>query len=447
MKNNNLDKFESMMQDALNSHQESFVPKGWDALEKRLPKAKAPLYKSPWLWGAAVIVSIAVPVVLSNVSSSKFEEQTSGLVDSKKQTNLNSSNDQLNLTNNEVPSTLNPESFNSETITIEGEGFSTTQSTIKTEENKPNNTSVNKPTTSETNTNSNSLTETNKNENVNPKGNENSGLSHTIGNGNGTVVKKPTAEFSISTKEICEGTSVFFTTEKQPEVDYLWSFGDGTYSKDQNPKHSYSQQGSYVVSLIVRSSVDNSILTKATDELVVVNPLPKVDFNFELKDNQGIPITSFINLTDKGYKWNWNTGDGNAYATKDPDHLYYRKGKYNVTLTVENEYGCSKAYTKPIDIKEDYNLLAPNSFTPNGDGINDYFIPEALRVMDVQFTMSIISISEGVIFETNSLSNPWNGNNQRTGSLCGEGTYKWVVSFVNEKGKTEQFTGAVLLLK
>jgi len=201
------------------------------------------------------------------------------------------------------------------------------------------------------------------------------------------------------------------------------------------------------VSLIVRSAIDNSILTKATDELVIVNPMPKVDFNFELKENNGIPTTSFINLTDKGYKWNWNTGDGNAYTSKDPDHLYYRKGKYNVTLTVENEFGCSKAFTKPVDIKEDYNLLAPNSFTPNGDGINDFFIPEALRVMDVQFNLTIISINEGVIFESNSLSNPWNGNNQRTGSNCGEGTYKWVVSFVNSKGKTEQFTGAVLLLK
>jgi len=447
MEKNNLDKFESMMQDALNSHQESYVPKGWDALEKRLPKAKTPLYKSPWFWGAAVLVSIAVPVVLSNVNSSKLEEQTSGLIESKKQTNPNSSNNQLSLKNNEVPLTLNPESFNSETITKEGEGFSTNQSTIKTEENKPNNISVIKPTTSETNTNSNSLAETNKNEPVNPKGNENSGLSHTIGNGNGTVVKKPTAEFSISTKEICEGTSVFFTTEKQAEVDYLWSFGDGTYSKDQNPKHSYIKSGSYIVSLIVRSSVDNSVLTKATDELIVVNPIPKVDFSYELKENQGIPVTTFINLTDRGYKWNWNMGDGNSYSAKDPDHLYYRKGKYNVTLTVENEFGCTKAFTKPVDIKDDYNLLAPNSFTPNGDGINDFFIPEALKVMDVMFTMTIISINEGVIFETNSISNPWNGNNQKTGSLCGEGTYKWVVSFVNTQGKTEQFTGVVLLLK
>lgn len=443
MKNNNLDKFESIMQDALNSHQESFVPSSWDALEKRLPKANKPFYKSPWFWGAAAIVSVAVPVVLSTINFVNDEKSSVSIEKVEKQNET-----EITLNSNDLESNSSSNFSNNESNKndINKEDNNATNS-INSTTNSISNSDKNKQTTSETNTNSNSLTETKKDENVNPKGNENPGLGHTFGKGNSVVVNKPTAHYSISSREICEGTVVSFVTDKQEDVDYLWSFGDGTYSKDQNPKHNYSKTGSFVVSLIVRSSIDNSVLTKATDELIVVNPLPKVDFSFELKDNQGIPITSFINLTDKGFKWNWNTGDGNAYTSKDPDHLYYRKGKYNVTLTVENEYGCTKAFTKPVDIKEDYNLLAPNSFTPNGDGINDLFIPEALKVMDVQFTMTIISINEGVIFESTSLSNPWNGNNQRTGTLCGEGTYKWVVSFVNSQGKTEQFTGSVLLLK
>ncbi len=442
MENNNLDKFESMMKDALNSHQESYAPSSWDALEKRLPKTKTPLFKSPWLWGAAAVIGIALPlsVVLMNKTENTLTD-TSKIEDSAYSNEKNEVNSSIEI--NKTVSSNNNETSDNDQI---AEVFNALKTDGNTTPNNSNENS-NKGTSSETKNPSPNLIETTPKEIVNPNGNNFSGLNQNGGKGVELTVIKPTADFTISTKEVCEGNQILLTTQKQNDVDYLWSFGDGTYSKDQNPKHIYENAGSYVVSLIVRSSIDNNILTKATDELIVVNPLPKIDFNFELKDNQGIPITSFINLTDKGYKWNWNTGDGNAYTSKDPDHLYYRKGKYNVTLTVENEFGCTKAFTKPVDIKEDYNLLAPNSFTPNGDGINDYFIPEALKVMDVQFTMAIISINEGVIFESNSLSNPWNGNNQRTGTICGEGTYKWVVSFINSKGKTEQFTGAVLLLK
>jgi gliding motility-associated-like protein len=260
-------------------------------------------------------------------------------------------------------------------------------------------------------------------------------------------VKKPDAQIFCKVKEQCAGSIFVFETTSQKDVDYLWSFGDEKFSKEQNPTHKFETAGSYKVGLIVRSKIDNSALTKAKEILIHVIELPNVSFETEETVNMGIPVLSFINTTDKANKWSWNLGDGNISSDKDPYHNYKRKGYYNVSLTATNKEGCISTKSKKVHIENDYNLLAPNSFTPNGDGINDFFIPEALKVMDIEFSMSVYSQADGLLFETKSVNSPWNGMNNQTGDKCKEGNYIWVVTLTNNKGQTEQYKGAVLILE
>ena len=91
--------------------------------------------------------------------------------------------------------------------------------------------------------------------------------------------------------------------------------------------------------------------------------------------------------------------------------------------------------------------MAPNSFTPNGDGLNDYFLPAALNRLNGSFTMTIYSQTEGLIYDTKNIDQPWDGSNQKLGTKCKEGSYVWVVKLTNEKGQTEQYKGVILLLK
>ena len=120
------------------------------------------------------------------------------------------------------------------------------------------------------------------------------------------------------------------------DVDYLWSFDDGNYSKNENPSHLFTNPGSYKISLIVRSKIDNSVMTRSNDQLLIVHAKPNVDFEWEMNEENGIPYTSLINLTDKGTSWSWNFGDGSISIEKDPNHTYRNKGQYLVTLTATN---------------------------------------------------------------------------------------------------------------
>ena len=217
--------------------------------------------------------------------------------------------------------------------------------------------------------------------------------------------------------------------------------------KTKHPSHLFTSPGSYNISLIVRSKIDNSIMTRSNDQLLIVHAKPNVQFDWEMNEENGIPYISFINLTDKGTSWSWNLGNGSTSIEKDPIHTYRNKGQYLVTLTATSSEECSSTINQEILINQDYNLLAPNSFTPNGDGINDYFLPAALNGLNGSFTMTVYSQTEGLIYDTKNINQPWDGTNQKAGTKCKEGSYVWVVKLTNEKGQPEQYKGVILLLK
>ncbi len=45
----------------------------------------------------------------------------------------------------------------------------------------------------------------------------------------------------MNTFECCEGATIDFVAEKQNDVEYLWSFDDGNYSKNENPSHLFDK--------------------------------------------------------------------------------------------------------------------------------------------------------------------------------------------------------------
>ena len=142
----------------------------------------------------------------------------------------------------------------------------------------------------------------------------------------------------------------------------------------------------------------------------------------------------------------WNFGDGSSSSLFDVIHHYNKKGIYQVSFEQTNSYNCIASNTQAVEILEDFNLFAPNSFTPDGDGINDTFIPESLKLMNVDFTMNIYNKQGKLIFKTKNVNQPWNGINQNNGQKCSQGSYIWFVQLVNKNGETEQYNGALLLL-
>lgn len=446
MSNNKLNNFDQLLKSKMDKHSVPFSESDWASLEKNLPKKIGkPLFKNPWLWsGAAAIALVVTSVLVLNTST---ENSTTIIVATNEDnTNIDNSNpttptkekEQVNITSDKKELTEDNKNSNADNSIIENNKVQ-----HGNENHSNNNSNINDTETIA----SNNKTEATSNHTESAV---DSSLSPAVTPEKFieiASVRKPEAHISCAVTEQCAGKKFSFSTNNQKDVDFLWSFGDDSFSKEQNPSHVFEKAGSYKVGLIVRSKIDNSVLTNAKEVLVHVLALPNVNFEYEETLNQGIPSISFINTTDKANKWSWNLGDGNVSMEKDPYHNYRRKGNYNVSLTAISNEGCTSTKKKKVYIENDYNLLAPNSFTPNGDGINDFFIPEALKIMDVEFSMSIFSQSDGLLFESKSVDTQWDGINNQNGEKCKEGNYIWVVTLTNKTGQTEQYKGAVLILE
>jgi PKD repeat protein len=129
-------------------------------------------------------------------------------------------------------------------------------------------------------------------------------------------------------------------------LTYLWEFGDGATSTEQNPSHIYIRQGLYTVKLTVTNIYGSSSEIKTN--YVAIGLAPRADFTGQ-PTTGNTPLT--VEFTDRSTghptSWYWNFGDGKDSSEQNPVHTYFSSGEFSVTMTASNEYGssyASKAY-------------------------------------------------------------------------------------------------------
>lgn len=253
--------------------------------------------------------------------------------------------------------------------------------------------------------------------------------------------------FKTSVAEGCPGTSIDFKVSNMPENGiYLWNFGDGSFSNKANPEHTFTKPGSYQVMLSMSAAGVGTIQNKPSSDVIVIHEAPMAAFNVLKQEYDGhLPSVHFENRSLAGEQYRWDFGDGQTSTIAHPDHIYKKKGVYQVELTVTNEIGCEDKIMKDVRIDKDYNLDAPASFSPNGDDFQEAFMPEALRTLGVKFMLTVYSPNGTLLYQTNDATKPWTGRPQNRGELCGAGEYVWVVDVRESLHLAETYTGKVKL--
>lgn len=243
---------------------------------------------------------------------------------------------------------------------------------------------------------------------------------------------KVRAQFEAVPTRGCDTLKVTFRNQSQGDQYWLWDFGDGTISNEQNPIHAYTQPGTYFAQLIVnRNNIcpDSSTLTVPIQ--VFSSPILQINSNPE-----GVPVeiglpNAFVsfhvqNLSNMPIKlYYWNFGDGQYSHESDPTHRYSFPGEFEVTLTVVDENECEQTFKYGPIIVLDPTFEAPNVFTPNGDGINDiyYFSYEG----NASFGAEIYDRFGKLVFKTSNPKEGWNGRIMNDGAEAVEGTYFYIV--------------------
>ncbi|SFM33040.1 PKD domain-containing protein [Methanolobus profundi] len=149
----------------------------------------------------------------------------------------------------------------------------------------------------------------------------------------------PVTNFTADvTSGIVPITVNFTDLSSNHSTGWLWDFGDGNTSTDQNPTHIYTTGGTYNVSLNASNLAGSNVSTQLS--YITAYSVPGSNFSANVTEG-AVPLTvGFTDLsTNTPTSWYWDFGDGNNSTSQDPIHTYVTAGTYNVSLNATNIAG------------------------------------------------------------------------------------------------------------
>ncbi|MBL8002421.1 MAG: PKD domain-containing protein [Flavobacteriales bacterium] len=255
-----------------------------------------------------------------------------------------------------------------------------------------------------------------------------------------TVHPLPVAAFTADTAG-CAPYPAQFTDQSTAwtPLAHLWQFGDGTTSTAQSPLHTYTQAGRYDVSLTVTTStgcVDTAVVVRP--QLVQVWPLPEAVLWAEPMETSIMDPTVTINdASVNALAWSFAL-DGTTYEQPGFVHTFSGAGAFPVELTVTSGPGCTATSSITVIVR-DHLFYAPNSFTPDGDGVNDSWRPSVLGART--YELSVFDRWGAVVFSTTDPEAAWDGIG------ASQGTYAYKVRLAEYGPLDREYNGSVTLLR
>jgi PKD repeat protein len=170
----------------------------------------------------------------------------------------------------------------------------------------------------------------------------------------------PSTNFTASPTSKALTVSFADTSTSYDEiVSWVWDFGDGQTSTEQNPTHKFPDDGTFNVRLTF-TDVDGSKDT-ITKQVSVVNVAPTADFNIMSSPkptvDEDITFLDQSSDPDGNIKlWFWDFGDGTHSTAQSVTHRYFALGTFIVNLTVTDDGGKTGAISKSLTI---YDVLPP----------------------------------------------------------------------------------------
>ncbi|MGF2412993.1 MAG: PKD domain-containing protein, partial [Ferruginibacter sp.] len=249
---------------------------------------------------------------------------------------------------------------------------------------------------------------------------------------------------------ICMQSKLTFTgIVVQPDtsaIKWYWSFGNGNTSITQNPlPQRYDTAGNYPLRLVVTNSTG---CADTVEQTVIVYPLPVIDAG----PDKILGVGSSVGITPTGsvvvdYLWTPATALSctNCYNTiASPKNTT----TYNIKVTDGN--GCINTDNITIIVVcNNKNVFIPNTFSPNNDGVNDWFYPRGTGLFAIRSIRIFNRWGEMVFQKANLFPNDqfagWNG--RYNGKLLTTDVYTYIIEIVCENSEVISYKGNISLIQ
>jgi gliding motility-associated-like protein len=230
----------------------------------------------------------------------------------------------------------------------------------------------------------------------------------------------PPSKRSHKTQSICNGDSTTLIAIGD-SCTFKWSNGS------LGPNLTVKNSGKYFL------TKSNACGTVKEEYLVTKSQKPYI----KLGGDTSICLGTSISLGGKSmidYVYFWQDSSTKSNLLVNQEGLYY--------VNVTNNCGSASdsIFIKTIDCN--CNIYIPNAFTPNRDGLNDYFLPSACTPID--YNLKIYTRWGELIFESHDISKGWNG--YYSNYLCEEGVYIYLIQLSSQAESNKVYKGFVNLL-
>ena len=267
----------------------------------------------------------------------------------------------------------------------------------------------------------------------------------------------PKVLFDSDTTAGCYPLEVYFynNTDISQVMSCEWHMGNGFSSNNiDTVVTEYTNPGSYHITLEVTNT------NGCKNDTTFFNYIDIYDHpvaGFISYPNPASILTPTVQLQDTSsadvvyFDWTFyditNTIIGNDYV-QNPIFSFSGliEQQYYIQLYVENQNGCSDTVFGTQIVEGEYAFFLPNSFTPNGDGLNDSFFPVGDKVSTENYSFKIFNRWGELIFSTNDFNEKWDGTYQN--NPLSSDAYIWKIDLVDgSSGKEKSMKGYVLLSK
>jgi len=271
-----------------------------------------------------------------------------------------------------------------------------------------------------------------------------------------TVNPNPVIDFSVSDTSACSPLCLSFqnlsTISTGNNLQFLWDFGDGSpLSNSENIVHCYTNSSAtssvYFTPTITVTSDSGCVTSESKNNYITVHPIP--DANFTLLPQITTIVDPIISISDLSIGvdfWNWNFGDLQTSSIQNPiSHSYSETGTYTLALFASTQYSCVDTAYQTIIIEPDFIFYIPNAFTPNGDGINDFFSGKGTFIGT--YEMAIFDRWGNLIFNSEDISLPWDGKAKKGTVVAQEDVYVYSIKITDFKKQNHIYKGIVTLVR
>ncbi len=243
----------------------------------------------------------------------------------------------------------------------------------------------------------------------------------------------PTPDFTRNKPDSCYPITIEFTNTSTPTAligSSMWSISDGSVLNGDPVNHNFLTPVCHDVTLTV-TTIDGCIVDTTFFDYVCPHDYPNANFSMDppITDvlNTIIEFTSLSTQLPLTYLWEFNSGiSPDSSTAMHPTHTFPNDepGTYPVVLTVTNLNGCQDTARGTVIVNGIYIFYAPNTFSPDGDGVNDIWAPVGEGIDFTQYTLQIFD-RWGALLHTGPASLGWDGT--YSGKQVQVGTYVWKV--------------------